>query len=687
LLAYVDRELTLRKERKVKNHLGVCWSCRARLGELDSGAQNFARAFSDQTFPGPHRVSRARDAIFDRVRLWEQERSPAPAIPLVQHWRRRLVLPAAVAAVLVAGISLFRLATPEQMPSPETVLARAQETEAQLYQEPIHQTFRVEVMQEKPLSEHRASRLEVWFDNSQGRFASRWKETDGSLKYGLWRPDQGQEYIYDPLAEKRPDRAVSLFELSEVDLEQLETGFMRWLERRRWRPISFVSELARFAGEDGIILRVRRIEANGRETYQLSAQRQVGRTSVEIAVEVDGETFEPRLQRVRIETPDRVVALRLLPEQIESIPSSSLLPAVFEPDVPLKAAERRLSGLRTQQAPAANLPAGDLAAKFPTAAELDATEMEAHYALHLAGACLGEPIEIVRETPGRLIVRGVAHSAGRQSELLAALGELQGPPWLQLSIQTVESAIAANREAGQQPVRVSGPASPAESLPSPSYSVQVSSDRLSLQDQLERHFAREGENGGSRSLNAFTRQAVSQSQAAMDHAWALRRLAERYGSDQTAQSLPRSRWLLQVMVREHLAEFTNQARMTRELLQPVLASISKDAPGAGRDTEQRVMSVPAGPSPGGDWKDRVLRAFGSTEELHRAVLGLFAGASLPVEVDAGQNRVRVKTAEETVNAVLGSLPRLESEIADAQEQVARDFSSGRPLAARKDAGR
>jgi hypothetical protein len=273
-----------------------------------------------------------------------------------------------------------------------------------------------------------------------------------------------------------------------------------------------------------------------------------------------------------------------------------LLPAVFEPDVPLKAAERRLSERQTQQAPLTSLPNGDLAAKFPTPAELDATEMEAHYALHLAGACLGEPIEIVREAPGRLIVRGVARSAARQSELLAALGELQGPPWLHLEIQTVESAIAASREAGQQPATASGTVSPAEGSPAAAYAVHVSSDRLALQDQLERYFTQEGDrSGASKNLNAFTRQAVSQSQTAMDHAWALRRLAERYGSAQTEQSLPRSRWLLQVMVREHLAEFTKQARMTRELLQPVLASIAGSLQGSGRDGDPRVASVPARP--------------------------------------------------------------------------------------------
>jgi hypothetical protein len=323
----------------------------------------------------------------------------------------------------------------------------------------------------------------------------------------------------------------------------------------------------------------------------------------------------------------------------------------------------------------------------PTPAEVDATEMEARYALHLAGACLGEPIEVVREAPGGLIVRGVARSAGRQSELLAALGELQGPPWLHLDIQTVESAVAASRESGQQPATASGIA-PVEGLPAAGYAVHFSSDRLSLQDQLERYFTREGEgdrNVATKNLNAFTRQAVSQSQAAMDHAWALRRLAERYGSEQMEQSLPRSKWLLQVMIREHLVEFTKQVRMTRELLQPVLTSIAVDP----RDRERSLAAAPASPAGtglDGDWKDSVLRAFASMEELHRAVLGLFAGASLPPDVDSGQTRVRVRTPEDVVEAVLDNLPRLESEIARAHQQAARDFLGGRPVAARQDPG-
>jgi hypothetical protein len=245
---------------------------------------------------------------------------------------------------------------------------------------------------------------------------------------------------------------------------------------------------------------------------------------------------------------------------------------------------------------------------------------------------------------------------------------------------------------GQQPAPAASSVAPLEGSPTAGYSVQFSSDRLPLQDQLERYFAKDGEGERgvvSKNLNAFTRKVVSQSQAALDHAWALRRLAERYGSEQMQQSLPRTKWLLQVMIREHLAELTKQVAMTRELLQPVLASIAGDPRGPGRDQQRSLASDPAerDVSVDKDWKDAVLRAFASVEELHRGVLGLFAGASLPVDVDSAQARVRVKTPEEVVETVLDSLPRLEGEIADAHQQVARDFLGGRPVAAKRDPGR
>ena len=172
LLAYVDSELPRYQERRVKKHLGSCWGCRARLSELDEQAQVFARAFAEQTFPGPGRVAHARESIWRRVRTYEQRFAPAPQMSVLPRRQPRMAWSVAGAVCAGAvGLILWR-STPERALPPEVVLARTQETEVRLQREPLHQNFRVEVVQENPEPEQRVSHLEIWLDGPRGRFAS-----------------------------------------------------------------------------------------------------------------------------------------------------------------------------------------------------------------------------------------------------------------------------------------------------------------------------------------------------------------------------------------------------------------------------------------------------------------------------------------------------------------------------------
>lgn len=112
LLEAADGELSPRKMAQVRAHLAACWSCRARMREIETTIVDFVavhqRSLSGKAPPadGPRRLFQAR--------LAELASSPEP------DWRRRLLpmlqkrelalvgLALALAALTMFSLSLFR---------------------------------------------------------------------------------------------------------------------------------------------------------------------------------------------------------------------------------------------------------------------------------------------------------------------------------------------------------------------------------------------------------------------------------------------------------------------------------------------------------------------------------------------------------------------------------------------------
>jgi hypothetical protein len=651
-LAYLDGELSLPAEKAVRKHLNTCWECRGRLAELEEQAQAVARALAESTFPGAHRKLEAEQRFSAWEQRFERSRGVAPRLFLLPAASFRWWPAISAAAILVIFTVLWQLPGFQRRRAVAALMAGQQvESEFQRSAIPIHQSLRVEISEIRPARRRSGGRIEIWSEPARGRFSSRWRDDDGSLQFALWRPEKNREYVFNArtppgvtMSAKANRETGSLAQLSAegVDRDRIAAAFMRWLQSRRWRPISLTNDIFVLLDDTGVTLRSEHVRAaDGKPAMRLSAQRVQAGQRLEIVLELDAESYRPRLERVRFEAGGRAVELCLTMEREESVPSQRIVPAVFLPDVapalPVAPTVARAEAVSPAIVPIPTLapPPVDPAAER---AAFEAANIEVRYVLHRAGACLGEPIEISEDPAGFLHVSGLSPTAERKAELVNLLAQLEAGSRVKVDIRTVEEAT----------IWTPPPAEPLRQ------ETQSSASPLPMQTQLERYFANREPSAGARRqrIAELTNAAVSTADAALAHAWALRRLAACYEHSPAAALRPQSRWLLEVMLRDHLTALRAASGSIRELLDPLLTLANGPLPGP---------PTPEGPGSAG-WTTATLTVFNTVERIDRLVQAQFAGASLESQ------RVELAAAE-----LQGVLCRLDPNIRALDVQVAREF--------------
>jgi hypothetical protein len=595
LLAHLDGELSSRDEDALQQHLKRCWECRTRSADLDRQIQAVTAAFAEQTFPGSDRIAGSRM----RFLAWQAEfertcRRVAPPQTNPGRSRRlsRLLAGCALAAALILTLSTQ---WGKPAPKPGELLAKLRKSDEELARSPVHQVFRAEIQEVAPQPRSRTARLEVWTEPQRHRLAARWHDASGIFRRGVWRTEDGRACFYDSREARDAEclvdvseKPISLVEISRagLDADKIETRFLDWIRRRSWRPVSFLGDLRVFADGDGA--RLEAVRSGG--FLRITAQKDSARGRMLMMVEVDERTSRPRLEVVRFESEGRIVELRLATERSETLPPHKVTPALFRPysaprvtpaGIPQTPSSPQVQRLSPGQVP-------------PSAADLAALEIEAQFALHRVGACMGESIEVVRQGD-RVQVHGLVADARRRNELLAALSELEGTP-LAVNLNTMEEALSAAKPA-YRPRTELVHAPPAE---------------LPLQEHLNRWFERDGLR-----IARFASEVISAADTALAQAWAVRRLQERYGNYVSQPVRAQTRWLLESMLLEHEKAVSDAVRQTRSLLQPVLA--------------QWLPDITPELDTGGD-------SFGAIQRSNLLIHGLFAGADLPGQ--SPENAVR-----------------------------------------------
>lgn len=259
-------------------------------------------------------------------------------------------------------------------------------------------------------------------------------------------------------------------------------------------------------------------------------------------------------------------------------------------------------------------------------------EIAAHYALHRAGACRDGAIEVIRDPEG-LLVRGVAETQERKAELAKALAAI---PSLKVDLVSVEEAA----------VRTEGvPLDAAAAL-------KVESHASAVAEHLSAVFAAQpGPGSPSERVAAFADRIVSSARDLRREAWALRRLAERFSGDALLPQSAPSRWLVEVMLRDHLKALETAAVLVHSLVDPVLHAVAQSA----------------APSPLGEadspssWGDATFALFDAEEKVQSLIHSLFAAS-----------REEAAAAHEAADMQF-QLTLLDRQIRRLSEQVSREF--------------
>ncbi len=146
----------------------------------------------------------------------------------------------------------------------------------------------------------------------------------------------------------------------------------------------------------------------------------------------------------------------------------------------------------------------------PTPMQLLEAELQARVALHTLNADLGEEITVTHSPKNSVVVQGLIDTVERKEQLASALN---GIPYVKVQLKTVDEAVSAQPATDQIP----------------SIMATLVSGSPALQEVLIQHFPNPDDR------KAYVDRVLKLSDDTLAHAWALRRLEERYTSDDVAQ--------------------------------------------------------------------------------------------------------------------------------------------------------
>lgn len=573
LLLYGDGELQPRKATRIRDHLEHCWPCRVRAEknermisrlvdyvDLDFAPNLPPPPSSWQRFaPALQRTARelGKQTKIFRARAWAARSLSSP------HAIRQVATGLAVLLVLF----LLFVARLEMVPrvSASQVLNNAvtsqSETLRKVPQPVVYQKLRIR-------TGNALLTREIWHDTVNHRFKEEWGTPNRNAGEDR-KPARGSAPV-----EIRDLQTV--FEANHLDWDDplSATSYTRWRDGLQGK----VEQASREG--DQLIVKTTAAYSTQKE---LPFSTEAGRI-VEATLKLRATDYHLISENLQIQssagTRDSLREVELTELNYEVVPLSVVGSALFAP-IPTE--------VPTEAVSAAPITTPKLVG--PSIVELNDDEVAARYVLHEADADLGEPILVEiggQPTNSSVIVQGLVPSEQLKQELMAAL---EGIPHVTANIDTEEQVAMPNGP----PETGSATSVPAK-MPSP------------IDKQVLEHF------GSSGAVEEFSKRVFAMTDALMDHAWAIRRLEERYPGFESNANLPlsaASQELLKIMLRDHRHAMREKAAGLSDLLNPVLLSIAEappDTPPAqslfvtAKQTEQLTLlllfgSEPAGLSP------------------------------------------------------------------------------------------
>jgi hypothetical protein len=281
----------------------------------------------------------------------------------------------------------------------------------------------------------------------------------------------------------------------------------------------------------------------------------------------------------------------------------------FEISTPQKPISESVSPARVAPSSPAKAP------EIPSQPAVDPseTELAVRYLMFARKWDLDEDLLITRTNEG-VAVSGTASSADRAASMQAALS---GLPNVQLAISApglVERQVASNRPAKAQP--------------------DATSSSPLLKDVLDRAFT------SSDQRREFVDRCLAASDTELSHAWALKRLTDRYSGPE-----------------EHLLKTESQAKL-REMLRTHLRQLSEANAGLDPLIELLPDSRAQRTDLPGNWRTSILALFAQVQQQDSLVASLVAGTQANGQ-DAAAASGSLRSVHQAIAALLAELNNLD----------------------------
>jgi DNA-directed RNA polymerase specialized sigma24 family protein len=242
---------------------------------------------------------------------------------------------------------------------------------------------------------------------------------------------------------------------------------------------------------------------------------------------------------------------------------SAVESSVFEPEPELVGPSG--DRVKAPSKPARYKASETLTIPVPVAATAE-LEVEVLRLIQEAQADMGEQVSVTRGTEGILRVEGIFETDQRKAEVLRQLQPVMSNPAVRVDVQTVSEALTRQSQ--------SRPAAAQVVIQSP----PPTANKIPVEDELRRYFAtrRFKDAQIDEEIRRFSNRMLDESREAMAHAWALKRLSDRFSSDQLAalDTGARRKWL--ALIGAHAQALTQQTASLRQELQLIFPSQNAD---------------------------------------------------------------------------------------------------------------
>ena len=460
-------------------------------------------------------------------------------------WLAPGTITAVLALLLIGALFFVRLRVPSPPPIAADLLQKASIAEdviAARTDTVLHRSITVEEYRIGPdsksggmISRHK---VESWHSAEKGVTVRRFFDDKSNLVAGDWRRSDGAQTIYHHGAKPQLQGGASL---------SFDNAWQSDLTAK-----DFISLIGKVENV--------RIEESA-NAYILSVESvDVPATILKATLTLSKPDLHATEETITLQQGNERREYRMMETSFERRPTSTVAPAVFEPE-PELTGDTATRGHGGTEIDVASPRAPDTAAVAPIAtAEL---EVEVLGLINRAGADLGDQVTVRRTPEGQLLVQGMVETIRRKEEILHALDSVADNAAVKLKIQTFAEAL---KEQAKQRNSSAGPTT-VEHL-------ETGASKIAVDAELRRYFTTKGLSGSQldQNVNQFAARMVDRSLQAMRHSSALDRLAQRFSSEQlrTLDPEARNKWL--GLLRIHAQAIARDVEALRGDLGPFISS-------------------------------------------------------------------------------------------------------------------